>query len=43
MSIRFSPVECQGNYAATVRVIMPFGSNAGRAAGTGAAAASARA
>ncbi len=27
MSIRFSPVECQGNYAATVRVIMPFGVN----------------
>jgi hypothetical protein len=34
MSIRFFPVDCQGNYAATVRVIMPFGSNAGRAAST---------
>lgn len=34
MSIRFSPAECQGNYAATVRVIMPFGSNSDRAATT---------
>lgn len=34
MNIRFSPADCQGNYAATVRVIMPFGSNSDRAATT---------
>jgi hypothetical protein len=34
MGIRFSPADCQGNYAAAVRGITPFGFNPGRAVTT---------